>query len=87
MRPAVTERPPAPEPGRHEGEVATRSRSRAVILVGLATVLGLWHVWVVSKRYFVGSFDDDANYIITAKALLDGQGLTRPPGQRGIGGR
>jgi hypothetical protein len=76
MRPAVTDRPPVPEPRRVGDETATRSPSRAVILVGLAVVLDLWHVWVVSKRYFVGSFDDDANYIITARALLDGQGLT-----------
>jgi hypothetical protein len=76
MRPAVTERPPASESGHQSGAVAARSPYRAAVLVGLATLLGLWHVWVVSKRYFVGSFDDDANYIITAKALLDGQGLT-----------
>jgi hypothetical protein len=31
---------------------------------------------VVARHYFVGSFDDDAGYILTAKALLAGHGLT-----------
>ncbi len=34
------------------------------------------HVALVAPHYFVGSFDDDSSYILTAKALLDGQGLT-----------
>jgi hypothetical protein len=38
--------------------------------------LGLVHVGLVAPHYFVGSFDDDASYILAARALLDGQGLT-----------
>jgi hypothetical protein len=39
-------------------------------------VLGLLHVALVAPHYFVGSFDDDAGYILSAKALLAGHGLT-----------
>jgi hypothetical protein len=38
--------------------------------------LGLIHVALVAPHYFVGSFDDDAGYILTARALLAGDGLT-----------
>lgn len=31
---------------------------------------------LIAPHYFVGSFDDDASYILSAKALLAGQGLT-----------
>ncbi len=44
--------------------------------VGLPLLLGLIHVALVAPKYHVGSFDDDASYIITAHALLSGQGLT-----------
>jgi hypothetical protein len=36
------------------------------------------HVALVAPHYFVGSFDDDAGYILTARALLAGHGLTAP---------
>lgn len=39
-------------------------------------LLGLLHVGLVAPHYFVGSFDDDSSYILVAKALLRGQGLT-----------
>jgi hypothetical protein len=39
-------------------------------------VVALVHAYVIGHVYFVGSFDDDANYILTARALLHGQGLT-----------
>ncbi|HEX4865489.1 MAG TPA: hypothetical protein VFV02_15570 [Acidimicrobiales bacterium] len=39
-------------------------------------VLGLVHVALVAPHYFVGSFDDDSSYILTARALLGGHGLT-----------
>jgi hypothetical protein len=55
---------------------ARGSRRRAVILVGVPLILGVWHVYLVSSRYFVGSFDDDASYLLTAQALLHGSGLT-----------
>jgi hypothetical protein len=38
--------------------------------------LGLVHVALVAPHYFVGSFDDDASYVLTARALVAGQGLT-----------
>jgi hypothetical protein len=38
-------------------------------------LLGLLHVALVAPHYHVGSFDDDASYILTAKALLAGHGL------------
>ncbi len=44
--------------------------------VGLPLLLGLVHVALVAPRYHVGSFDDDASYILTARALLAGQALT-----------
>jgi hypothetical protein len=47
-----------------------------VLLVGVPMLFGVWHVWLVSKRYFVGSFDDDASYLLTAQALLHGVGWT-----------
>ena len=49
---------------------------RPAVAVGMPLLLGLVHVAVVAPHYFVGSFDDDAGYILTARALLAGQGLT-----------
>jgi hypothetical protein len=49
---------------------------RPLVGVGIPLVLGLLHVALVAPSYFVGSFDDDSNYILTAKALLAGRGLT-----------
>jgi hypothetical protein len=39
-------------------------------------VLGLAHAVVVGLRYHVGSFDDDANYVLVARAIAMGAGLT-----------
>jgi hypothetical protein len=44
--------------------------------VGVPLLVGLVHVALVAPHYFVGSFDDDAGYILAAKALLAGHGLT-----------
>lgn len=38
--------------------------------------MGVVHLALVAPHYFVGSFDDDASYILSARALLAGQGLT-----------
>jgi hypothetical protein len=46
------------------------------VAVGGPLALGLVHVALVAPHYFVGSFDDDAGYILTARALVAGQGLT-----------
>ncbi len=42
----------------------------------MATVVGLAHALVVAPRYHVGSFDDDASYVMAARALASGAGLT-----------
>ena len=49
---------------------------RPVFGLGLPLLIGLVHVALVAPHYFVGSFDDDASYILTARALLAGHGLT-----------
>lgn len=51
------------------------SQGAPVVAGALAVVVGLVHVGLVATHYFVGSFDDDASYILSAKALLAGQGL------------
>jgi hypothetical protein len=48
---------------------------RPAFAVGAPLLLGLLHVALVAPHYFVGSFDDDAGYILAAKALLAGHGL------------
>lgn len=45
-------------------------------LVVACAVVALVHAFVVGWHYYVGSFDDDANYVLTARALLAGKGLT-----------
>src|SRR5262249_53140529 len=49
---------------------------RPAFAVGAPLSIGLFHVALVAPHYFVGSFDDDAGYILTARALLAGHGLT-----------
>lgn len=63
-------RPPA------ESYHSVRGWRRPILLVGGPMLLGLLHVALIAPRYHVGSFDDDASYILAAKALLSGQGLT-----------
>jgi hypothetical protein len=53
-----------------------RTRSLLLLAVGPPLVLGLVHVAVVARHYFVGSFDDDASYIMAAKSLGAGHGLS-----------
>jgi hypothetical protein len=48
---------------------------RVVLLVALPAAIGLVHVWLISSHYFVGSFDDDGSYLLTAQAVLHGAGL------------
>ncbi len=47
-----------------------------VLAVGVPLVVGIVHVLLVAPHYHVGSFDDDASYILSAKAILAGGGLT-----------
>ncbi len=74
--PTLTELPDLADPA--SGGTRRRLRPRFVTLlgVGLPLLVGLVHVALVWPRYHVGSFDDDSSYILTAKALLSGQGLT-----------
>ena len=50
--------------------------TRTALLLGLPTLIGLIHVALVAGRYHFGSFDDDASYVLTAQALLAGQGVS-----------
>jgi hypothetical protein len=69
----------APEAVARPAPSDPRSRWGYIALgVGLPLVLGIIHVLVVAPHYHVGSFDDDASYILAAKALLAGHGLTAP---------
>jgi len=45
-------------------------------LAGALVVLAVVHAVVVGRHYFVGSFDDDASYILVSRALAAGHGLT-----------
>lgn len=58
------------------GEAPPPGWRRAAVGVGGPLLIGLVHVALVARHYHVGSFDDDASYILSAKALLAGQGLT-----------
>lgn len=51
-------------------------RVRALIGWGLPLVVAMVHVALIAPHYFVGSFDDDGSYIMAAKALAAGEGLT-----------
>lgn len=63
----------ATEAGTGSGEAAGRWwRVGAVV----ATAVGVAHALVVSVRYHVGSFDDDASYVSAARAIASGHGLT-----------
>jgi len=50
-------------------------RRRALLVLAL-TATALWHAALVWPRYAVGSFDDDASYLLSARALAAGHGLT-----------
>jgi hypothetical protein len=54
----------------------TRWWGRPSVAVGVPLLVGLAHVALVAPHYFVGSFDDDASYLLAARALASGHGLT-----------
>ncbi len=69
----------APGPARIPGRVTVLAGAlarRPVALVAALAALGLAHVAVVSIRYHVGSFDDDAAYLAMAEGIAHGVGLT-----------
>ncbi len=74
-QPVIGAEEPAGRPASHQPR---RGWRRPRYAVGLPLTLGLLHVALVAPHYFVGSFDDDAGYILTARALLTGHGLTAP---------
>jgi hypothetical protein len=45
-------------------------------LLGATLVVGVAHALAIAPAYHVGSFDDDANYVLVARALAHGTGLT-----------
>ncbi|HSS08466.1 MAG TPA: hypothetical protein VLL25_01180 [Acidimicrobiales bacterium] len=73
----LEEAPPRPDAALGSSKHQDPSR-RWLWLAGLAAlvVLGVVHTLVVARRYHVGSFDDDASYILSARALASGAGLT-----------
>ena len=64
-----------PPPSRITRRLAESKRG-PVLGSGLALAVGLLHVVLIAPHYFVGSFDDDSSYVLSAQALLHGQGLT-----------
>lgn len=59
-----------------------RLPTRTILGVLVPTLIGVVHVAVVAPHYFVGSFDDDASYVLSAHALLAGHApfSDYPPG-------
>jgi len=53
-----------------------RRRKVPAGFAAVVTAVGVVHALVVATRYHVGSFDDDANYVMAARALARGAGLT-----------
>lgn len=51
-------------------------RAQPLMIVAALTALAVVHTTTVWRRYSVGSFDDDASYLLVAKALAAGHGLT-----------
>jgi hypothetical protein len=64
----------APTGGRLRSLV--RDRRGAIAVVTAAVAVGTIHALVVAPRYHVGSFDDDGAYLLGARALAAGHGLS-----------
>jgi hypothetical protein len=58
------------------GEGWIRLWKHPAVGIALPLIIGLIHVALIAPLYRVGSFDDDSSYILTAQAMLSGQGLT-----------
>lgn len=64
---------PAPAPAAPPGR--SRPAAPAWLVVGVATALGVAHALAAGRWYAVGSFDDDAGYLLAARSLGAGHGL------------
>ncbi|HET9690388.1 MAG TPA: hypothetical protein VFP61_04505 [Acidimicrobiales bacterium] len=60
----------------HTHAAALTARHRTLLGVVLPTVVMAAHVAAIAPWYSVGSFDDDAGYVLAARALAAGHGLT-----------
>lgn len=58
------------------GRLMAGTSVRDRIGIAICSLIGLVHVAVVWPTYHVGSFDDDASYVMTARALAHLHGLT-----------
>lgn len=56
-------------------EIRPSSRRWAIGFAAVVAV-GVIHALVVSVRYHVGSFDDDSSYVMGARAIASGHGIT-----------
>ncbi len=63
-------------PGQPLPDQPVERRHFGLVGVGVMAALGLVHALVVAPRYHVGSFDDDASYVLAARALATGHGIT-----------
>ena len=68
-----------PDPGRRAAPLRHRWPLGAVAGIGMPLVVGLVHVALVAPHYFVGSFDDDASYILTGARAPARTRPRRPP--------
>src|SRR5580700_8640162 len=73
---STREAPPAEGPLAPSRRLWPPSASQIRLLAGALVLLAVVHAVVVGRHYFVGSFDDDASYILVARALAAGHGLT-----------
>jgi len=73
---STTEAPPAEDPLAAPRRFRAPSAAQARLLAAALVLLAVVHALVVGRHYFVGSFDDDASYILVARALAAGHGLT-----------
>jgi hypothetical protein len=74
--PATDQAQPSAGRSRTTGRLLQGTPVRDRIGIAVCSLVGLVHVAVVAPTYHVGSFDDDASYVMTARALAHLHGLT-----------